>query len=343
MTPTLTVIITPHGGEPVSSECLSAVRKSAGDDAQVIVLDDSCSPNVASLAETFGAQVVQVGKVRRTSIARNTGARSAEGEILLFLNADVVLADDAVPLILQTFEHDNCDAVVGNYEKPPVSAPLFSQYQDFFTCWHHVQTPADDGRIDWFWTPIGAVRRERFREVGGFRENSKAEDTEFGFSLTARGGKIIMRPDITGRHQHGRTLWSYIGSVFRETIGLTEIHLRENRDLRFRTPFGGWRNIVTLPMSYFMFATLIIGTLVPALWWFNAVSAGAALIHSFVINRQLYRFLTQGRPLFFRGLLFGAFVFYNHVVTNLIVGIAIAFGALRYFLMRRPAVSTPRT
>jgi glycosyltransferase involved in cell wall biosynthesis len=158
MTPTLTVIIAPHGREPVSRECLSAVRKSAGDGAQVIALADSASPDVARAAEAFSAKVFYAGK-GRTSIARNIGARSAEGEILLFLDSDVVLAEDAVPLILRAFANGDCDAVVGCYETPPRKTPLFSQYQDLFTRWHHTQTPAEDGRIDWFWTPIGAVRR----------------------------------------------------------------------------------------------------------------------------------------------------------------------------------------
>jgi len=332
MTPTLTVIIAPHGREPVSRECLSAVRKSAGDGAQVIALADSASPDVARAAEAFSAKVFYAGK-GRTSIARNIGARSAEGEILLFLDSDVVLAEDAVPLILRAFANGDCDAVVGCYETPPRKTPLFSQYQDLFTRWHHTQTPAEDGRIDWFWTPIGAVRRECFSEAGGFREDCNAEDIEFGLRITARGKKIILRSDITGRHQHGRTLWGYIRSVCRESVGLTEVHLRQNRDWRFRTPYGGWRNLVTLPMSYFMFLTLLIGTFIPSLWWFNGVSAGAALVHSFVINRKLYAFIAQGRPFFFRGLLFGAFMFYNHVGTNLIAGVAIAFAAVRHFLM----------
>jgi glycosyltransferase involved in cell wall biosynthesis len=333
--PAISIIITPHGNSTISPECVAAARKSAGGDAEIILLDDASVPDIQALGQSVGAKVVHSGKVKRTAMARNIGARAATGDILLFLDSDVVLGQGTIPEILRTFQETGCDALVGNYDRPSRKTPLFSQYQDLFTCWHHLQSVKNGDRIAWFWTPIGAVRRDRFNEIGSFHEDSHAEDIEFGFDLTARGGGILMRTDITGRHEHGRTILSYIASVFKESAGLSDLHLRKNRSLRLKTPFGGWRNIVTLPNSYFMFITLLIGTFFPSLWWFNGVSAGAALIHSFVINRQLYKFVTQGRPFFFRGLLFGAFVFYNHVGTNLIVGVAIKYGALRHLLRRR--------
>jgi len=329
---TISIIIAPHGKSPIAPDCLAAARKSAGEDAEIILVGDF-SPREAAAAR---AKTVHPVTNASSAAARNLGASAAQGDILLFLDSDIILAEDAVPKILAAFRDTPCGALAGTYERPALKTPLFSQYQDLFTIWHHAASAGDGGKIDWFWTSIGAVRKEFFDQVGGFRENSKAEDIEFGFDLSGRGAKIIMRTDALGRHRHRRTVGAYIASVFREAAALTDLHLHKNRHFGLRTPYGGWRNIVTLPNSYFMFITLLIGTFVPSLWWFNGVSAGAALIHSFVINRRLYAYITAGRPFFFRGFLFGAFVFYNHVGTNLIVGAAIACGFFRY-LFRRAA------
>lgn len=331
-TPSISVIIPAYQAEATLAECIEGVLKSAGEDAEIIVVDDASTDNTSEVARKLGCRVVRVEKNGGAAAARNRGAETARGDILLFLDSDVVLSDDAVPAVATVFRKTGCDALIGHYEKPPRGTVLFSAYQDLFTYWHHLQAAKGEGRIDWFWTAIGAVRRELFEDVGGFNESysgASAEDVEFGCDISARGAVILIRTEIRGAHRHDHTLWSYVKNNFRKVSGLVDLALRKNRNMKFKTPFSGWRSAATLPMSYFMFLTLVFGTLFKALWWLNIVSAGAALIHSFIINRHLYGFIGKER-----NFLFGVFTFYCHVGTNLIVGTAVAWGVLKYLCGR---------
>ncbi len=320
----ISVIIPACGGAGSLTECIGAVRKSGGETTEIIVVDNASPDGTMEAVYALGCQVVGAEKGGGLAAARNRGAKEATGEILLFLDSDIVLADDALPAMERAFRDTGCDALVGHYEKPPKGTPPFTALLDSFVLWHHEQS-ATDGEIPWFWASIGAVRRELFEETGGFREDRRgAEDFDFGYDISSRGSKILRREDICGSHKRVHTLWSYLKEVFCRTADLTDLALRRKGGAP-GTPYSNWRDRVNLPMAWLMFLTLLAGTFIKALWWLNIVSAGAALIYSFVINRGMFKFAGKGRIFFF-----GPFMFYCHVAAYLTAVIAILFGAARF-------------
>ena len=320
----ISVVIPICGAAGTLTECIEAVRKSGGEATEIIVVDNASADETLEAARAPGCRVVGVEKGDGPAAARNRGAKEAGGEILLFLDSDVVLADDALPAMERAFRETGCDALVGHYEKPPKGTPPFTALFDSFVIRHHEQSAADGG-IPWFWASIGAVRRELFEETGGFREDRRgAEDFEFGYDLSSRGSKILRRENICGSHKRVHTLWYYLKEVFCRTADLTDLALRRKGGAP-GTPYSNWRDRIDLPMAWLMFLTLLAGTFVKALWWLNIVSAGTAFIYSFVINRGMFKFAGKGRIFFF-----GPFMFYCHVATYLTAGIAILFGAGRF-------------
>lgn len=61
-------------------------------DYEIIVANDDSTDQTAYLAEQAGARVVFSGK-RNIGATRNTGARHAKGEFIIFMDADTVLND----------------------------------------------------------------------------------------------------------------------------------------------------------------------------------------------------------------------------------------------------------
>jgi len=86
----LSVIIPTYNEEKYLPFLLRSLVAQTSEDFEVIVADNKSKDKTREIAESFGARVVQGGQVAE---GRNAGAAAAKGDILLFLDADVILPD----------------------------------------------------------------------------------------------------------------------------------------------------------------------------------------------------------------------------------------------------------
>jgi len=150
---------------------------------EVLVVDSSPPEEkraTEAIGAAYGAQMLAVPKLG-VSIARNKGAEAAQGRILLFCDADCILA------------HDFTEHLVRELGRGSVLA-------------HGVECIYDNLPIAMVWTPWQlfkpkdytagrgiAMRREDFWEVGGFDEacdprDGYREDLDLGQRVLARFG-----------------------------------------------------------------------------------------------------------------------------------------------------------
>lgn len=76
-------------------EALSTARRHLTEPSEVIVADDSSTDQTAEIARKHGARVVSV-RHRQISATRNAGAREAQGDLLIFIDADTIVTPEAV-------------------------------------------------------------------------------------------------------------------------------------------------------------------------------------------------------------------------------------------------------
>lgn len=122
-----------------------------------IVVADSSTDSTPDIARHAGATVVTVPELN-VSLARNEGARAAQGDILLFCDADCIMAHDFVEkLIVQLI-----DGAILSHGSHFV-------YDNTF---HNILTGAWQHLKPVYWTTGRgvAVRRENFWAVGGYDE-----------------------------------------------------------------------------------------------------------------------------------------------------------------------------
>ena len=91
-------IIPAHNEEQLLGRTLSAIAavvRSLKEPVEVIVVDDASTDGTVAIASAHRARVISV-QCRHISAARNAGARVANGEMLVFVDADTVVNSAAV-------------------------------------------------------------------------------------------------------------------------------------------------------------------------------------------------------------------------------------------------------
>ena len=86
----ISIIIPTYNEENFLPKLLRSIRKQTYRNYEVIIADAKSKDKTREIVEKYHARVVEGGPV---AIGRNNGAEKAKGDILIFLDADVVLPD----------------------------------------------------------------------------------------------------------------------------------------------------------------------------------------------------------------------------------------------------------
>jgi hypothetical protein len=244
--------------------------------------------------------VVSTSGRRGPASARNLGARTACGEILLFVDADVLVPPDALERIAARFSEDAArDAVIGSYDEAPASPDLVSQYRNLLHCYTHQRGRA---RTCGFWTGCGAIRRAVFQAHGGFDETYTRpciEDLELGTRLRQAGRQVWLDKGLQVKHLKRLRFRAMLRTdLVDRAVAWTRLILRSHQmpvDLnlkwtqRFSVLATGWGALALMMAA--VFAAASATRVAAALALSAALAAGAVA----VLNRDFYRFLARVR------------------------------------------------
>jgi len=155
---------------------------------EIIIVDSGSEDKTVRVAREFTDKVYQIGE-RGISKARNYGARQANGDIVVFMDADVDPPLDFVEKVLSSF---NNDAIVGAtcYIMPAQSGLMervfFHFYNLLIRLCAHVKPHA---RGEFF-----VVKRTEFLKARGFNESMPClEDHDLAFRLSKRGKFVFLK------------------------------------------------------------------------------------------------------------------------------------------------------
>ena len=100
--PFISVIIPVYNGEKFLPGCLEALVSGSYRDYELIVVDDCSTDRSVEISREKGAQVLKTSRQSGPGGARNLGAQHARGEVLFFVDADVVVKHDRLNESRQT-------------------------------------------------------------------------------------------------------------------------------------------------------------------------------------------------------------------------------------------------
>lgn len=176
--------------------------------------------------------VVRDRDLRTPAAARNAGAHRAAGDVLVFVDADVVVHAQALDLLLARLEADpGLDAAFGAYDDRPGAPGVVPGFRYLL---HHRVHTASPGPAETFWSGLGAVRREAFEAAGGFDpERRWLEDVDLGLRLRRMGRRILLEPAARATHLKHLTLLEMLRSdAFERAAPWTGLLLEHRRGAR---------------------------------------------------------------------------------------------------------------
>jgi GT2 family glycosyltransferase len=294
----LSIIVPAYNSGRDLQECVSALQAAACSNSEIIVVDDGSTERLG-VPDGNSVSILRLSKNSGPSSARNLGARHARGDILFFVDSDVVVAPDAVARMLQVFDQDPAVAAVfGSYDKHPRAKGLVSQYRNLL---HHYVHQTGSREASTFWGGCGAVRRSVFEAVGGFDEKRYTrfmEDIELGYRLRAAGHRIVLDKTIQGTHLKRWTLRSVIRTdILGRAVPWARLiveHKRMPRDLNLKSGQRASVALVGLALISLVLALVVSRFRLDAF-----ALTSVAVLAVIVLNRDLYGFFLRERGLLF--------------------------------------------
>ncbi len=205
----ISFVVPAYNEEKYLAPTLAAIHVAAravGEPYEIVVANDGSTDNTAQLAEAGGARVVTVQK-RQIAGTRNAGAKAAQGDWLVFVDADTQVNEAVVRGVVQAFR----DGAVGGgagvrfFDGPP---------------WIHRWVGAISTMFRWVRWAAGCfvfARRDAFDAVGGFDEQFYAsEEIHFSRAMKRQGRFVVLTDEVltSGRKAEKFSRWATMKMLF---------------------------------------------------------------------------------------------------------------------------------
>lgn len=114
----ISIITAAYNTEQYLPECINSVLRQTHSDWEMWCIDDCSSDSTWSILETFAAEDERIHAIHREqngglAKARNMGVKACSGDVIMFLDSDDWLSDDALQAVCHSFEaHPLTDCVL---------------------------------------------------------------------------------------------------------------------------------------------------------------------------------------------------------------------------------------
>jgi GT2 family glycosyltransferase len=272
-----------YNAESTLAECLTRLCNSSYADFEIVLVDDGSTDHSRAIAANFPVRVVPTEGRIGPGAARNLGARAAEGDLIFFIDSDVMVQPDTIARLAARFEVDDIEAVVGVQASDMRYRDLVSQYKNLWMRWTYARL---EGDVPLFYTTAAAIKREAFLRSGGFDRGyatPNVEDTAFGQKLARLGMRVRVEPELEVEHVKRYSLWGLLRTDFMRAVSLTRLKLRERREIAQNNTSVPGGYMASVPLATLGTLALLVGVLLgpPAL----LVAGCALLAGTIVLNR----------------------------------------------------------
>ena len=175
---TVTFVVPTRNAARTISACLRSLRQQRHEQVEIVLVDNHSTDTTASLAAPWVDQLIVAGPER--SAQRNLGARAGTGEVIVFVDADMVLEPGVAA---------EAAASVGGGSHDALILPELAFGPSFFARCRSLEKELylGDERVE----SARAMSRTAFEAVGGWDESLTAgEDWDLTDRLRAAGFRV---------------------------------------------------------------------------------------------------------------------------------------------------------
>lgn len=198
----ISFIVPAHNEEILLGATLNAIRRASsplGEPFEILVVDDASTDRTAAVAAEEGATVITVAH-RQIAATRHAGARSAAGDILIFVDADTIVTTPVVRAAVTSLRSGAVGgAAIGIFDG---ALPFYARA--LAALWIRIARLAS--------LTTGCFlfcSRAAYEAVGGFDLTLYVfEDVAFGRALRRRGRVVLLRETVltSGRNLRAHSL-----------------------------------------------------------------------------------------------------------------------------------------
>jgi glycosyltransferase involved in cell wall biosynthesis len=226
----ISIVIPTYNSSKFMPALLDSIFKNKVEDMEVVIVDDLSTDDTVEIVKRYPVRVIELKKNGGPARARNIGVGEAKGDIIFFLDSDVVVMDGTIKEVEDYFRKDpSAQCVIGICATEPLNKGFVPRYMAMFEYIHLLGTPGN--RVSVFAPRCGAIKKELFRDLGGYRETYKGADVE-DFELARRICKvesIILNPNMLVRHQFVNNVEEAVKNYFKRAVMWIHLFLKDRR------------------------------------------------------------------------------------------------------------------
>jgi len=197
--PTVSIVVPARNEETSIPNLLRSLQGQVKADDEIIVVDDHSEDNTAAVAEQEGAKVIIKSKEMPPGWTGKTwacyqGAQSANGKLLIFLDADTVIEDGGLDGIISSCGESNGVLSIQPYHK---MRKLYEQLSAFFNlilmaAMGSFTILGRKAKPLGLFGPVIALEKKLYFESGGFEKvkSEILEDLALGTEFKKQGVKL---------------------------------------------------------------------------------------------------------------------------------------------------------
>ncbi|HEX4335030.1 MAG TPA: glycosyltransferase [Polyangiaceae bacterium] len=304
--PLVSIIVPAYNEGKVISTTLRSLLATSYKNFEILVIDDGSTDDTAEVVEAMSLQYPAIRLLRQTnggkSKAANHALGQARGDIVVAVDADTMVAPEAIPKMVAHFASPDVTAVCGNIAVGNVNG-IFTTFQAI----EYVTSQNFDRRaysalncISVVPGALGAWRRQAVIDAGGYSEETLTEDADLTLAILRNGGRVVYEPDAHGMTEAPESLTALLKQRFRWTYGTYQC-LWKHRTGFFKGTLGwiGLPNMVIFQVLFPLVSPIGDFIMVLSIWrgdW-KAFLAGYVAFLVMDICGSLLAFTLDHKPL----------------------------------------------
>ncbi|MDH4226846.1 MAG: glycosyltransferase [Deltaproteobacteria bacterium] len=256
----VSIVIPMYNGGSLIAAVLEAIfGQDYGGDVEVILVNDGSRDNSPEVARKFlgkpGFRIIDQENQGAVS-ATNNGFKAATHDIIISVDADVVLSKDWLSKVVEEFSDPEVGAVQGYY-KTPGNVSLMAKMMGY-----DVEARYDSIRgkyVTQVCTGNTAYRREALDKVGLFDARFKyGYDNDMSYRLGRAGYKLVFRKDAVCDHYWKADIAGYARQQYRSAYGRMQL-VRKHTDKVSGDSVSGLRMIMQVPLTFLFLLIVLLG------------------------------------------------------------------------------------